>query len=188
MASQGPNFPDSGTSTGTGVAWTNPGNITADDGTNTTTSLTSGGVTSAELYASDFDFTIPVGATIDGIEFVIERSNSAGSSGIDDGGGAEGSADGVYATKDGTYAVGSQLGTGTNWTSTPTAETYGGAAELWGQSWAYTDINATTFGFMMKCRRVAPGGSPVGNVDYVTAKVYYTEVAGLSFDVGMVAT
>lgn len=170
MTTAGPNFPDSGASQGTGVSWSTPGNVSADDGSTAVTSvaLASGSTLSAELYASDYDFAIPSGATIDGITVVIEGSRPTG--GVDDSGG-------VWVTKDGTV-TGADLQNGTDWTSTPTARTYGGATSLWSQSWTDSEINATTFGVITKCRRVAPGGSPIPAIDYITVTVDYTEAAG----------
>lgn len=175
MATQGPLFAGAGATAGSGVAWATPGNVTADDAAVASCSLTSGGPESADLHASTFGFTIPTGATINGIEFAAEVYKPAAVGGLDDGTGGAG---GVWATKDGsTTHAGSNLLNGTDWTTTPVVMTYGGPTELWGQTWTPAEINASTFGWIIRARRVPPGGSPVGNVDYVTAKVYYTEAA-----------
>src|SRR5688500_10351633 len=69
---------------GTGAGWANPGNITADDASNATYTLTApfGGGFSHWLVADQFDFSgIPAGATPEGIEVLPQLSvdNPAGS-------------------------------------------------------------------------------------------------------------
>lgn len=49
-----------------------------------------------------------------------------------------------------------------DWTTTDAYVAFGGATDLWGQTWKATDINATTFGFVAACRRVA-NGSPISH-------------------------
>jgi len=74
-ASSGPNNP-SGTATETGggtVDWTNPGNITSSDD-NRATAVLGKGDTSYYLKGTDFGFSIPSDATIQGIKVEIEKS------------------------------------------------------------------------------------------------------------------
>jgi len=57
--------------TGSSSTWTNPGNITSDDGSNATVST---GASELALKATNFGFTIPDGATITKIEALAEYS------------------------------------------------------------------------------------------------------------------
>ena len=69
----GPNYAGTGTSEGPGVVWTNPGNISIDDNSYATAlSLTTDQLSQA-LHATNFGFSIPIDATIAGIEIIIAR-------------------------------------------------------------------------------------------------------------------
>jgi len=74
MASQGPLYPANITDAGGINAWSNPGNVGAEDGTFASLDRSSmTGATSNQLLALDFGFTIPDGATIHGILVEIKR-------------------------------------------------------------------------------------------------------------------
>jgi hypothetical protein len=165
VASQGPNSPDSGTSASPGTtAWTNPGNVTASDNSRATCALTSG-QTTRRLWCTDFDFSIPSGATIDGIEVSVERSYTGSISGDSD--------HTIQLTKDAVTLVGSNKAAAGTWPlTTDGIATYGGAADLWGTTWNDTEINATTFGVVV---RAQAGASTTFRVDHVTITVTYTE-------------
>jgi len=173
MTSEGPNFPDTVNTSdppGTSLNWTNPGNVAADDGTNAT--ITSGlfdlSVTSFRLECTDFDFAIPGGATILGIEVTIERQASAGQHRDTQ----------VQLIKGGSTSGDNKADTATNWPSSMTAKTYGGPTDLWGLSWSPSDINATNFG-------VAEYGTNFTNnvqiaMDYISITVYYSVVTNVA--------
>jgi len=132
------------------------------------------GVTAISHYlkATNFGFSIPGGATIDGIVVSFERYNS--NAGIapntitdntikiikSDGNlGSENKAIGVWATSEGTVSA-------------------GGAEDLWSESWDDTDINDADFGVVINVDGVrAFGGGPSAHVDHITITVYY-EPAG----------
>lgn len=79
MPTQGPNIAGTGATDNArsagAVAWTNPSNITADDGTYATVSLDT--QTSHDLIASNFGFTLPAGAVVQGIQIGIEAKADA---------------------------------------------------------------------------------------------------------------
>lgn len=64
---------------GGGASWSNPGRITADDGSFTESVMTGVVTTSNILRASNFGFSIPSGATITGVTANINAHQSAGS-------------------------------------------------------------------------------------------------------------
>ena len=67
MASEGPIFPTVAGTDATGdTDWTGPGNITATDDVYATAALAAAG-TSYDLWGDTFGFSIPSGATVDGI-------------------------------------------------------------------------------------------------------------------------
>lgn len=118
MPSTGNTFPGVGENVDRAgsTAWTNPGNITADDGADATTTNTA----SDYLVARSFGFAIPDNATILGITVRIEISESAsGTENMtaqlqDDSGASIGEVKGYVAS-----------GTG------KVIHTLGGAADLW---------------------------------------------------------
>lgn len=178
MATQGPFQPDSGatlSNAGTSEnaeAWVNPGNITADDGT--TASITAATYDTPDisqlLVASDFDFTIPTGATINGIEVFVERSNAAGAA----------SDNRVQLAKGTAFAnlVGdNKADTALDWPATLTIKTYGGAADLWGTTWTPAEINATTFAVMLSVQADAANTDVA--VDAISVTVHYTPPVGI---------
>jgi hypothetical protein len=119
------------------------------------------------LVASNFGFTLPT-STIDGVEVVIE-----------------GSAQNVGRTFVGRVWLannGTQLGTIdttiNNLTETDQSFTYGGPTSKWGATLTQTIINSSTFQVWFQVGHVASSGATSPYIDYVTAKVYYTEGSG----------
>ena len=78
MANTGNVFPGVGDQVSTGgTPWTNPGNITADDGADATVVAA---VISDDLFARVFGLAVPTGATINGITVRVEASEHSGGS------------------------------------------------------------------------------------------------------------
>lgn len=169
MAIAGPNLPASGTDDASygSATWTNPGNITADDGSPAWFQTGVGNFTHY-LVGTDFGFGIPSGATIDGIEAVIERRESSfGTINTDQRvrivkGGSIGSTDKADASF---------------WPTTYTKATYGGPSDLWGETWTPADINANDFGLALSALAAAGSFFP-GDVDIFEITVYYTDAGG----------
>lgn len=162
----GPNYPGTGTddsSFGTTV-WLNPGNITSSD--NNYASLTTvAGVNTHYLAASNFGFSIPSSTTILGIQVEWERQALCGGGCTID--------SRVRIIKGG--VVGStEKSTGASW---PTGgvdvyDSFGGSSDLWGQTWTYTDINASNFGAVLSPTGVLAGA--LSEVDTCRITVTYT--------------
>lgn len=167
MSSQGPLIAGTGASDASfgAVAWTSPGNITANDATNATVTL--GPSQSAQyLKATNFGFSIPAGATIDGIIVKWERAVTAGTA-IDNR---------VRIVKGG--AVGStEKSTGAAWAPAIQLDSFGGAADLWGESWLYSDINASDFGAVIAGLESSGFAGCTLAVDYCEITIYYTVAA-----------
>jgi hypothetical protein len=157
MASTGNIYPGTGENNAgrTGTAWSNPENITADDGSNATCGPTNN---TQYLVARNFGFAIPAGATIDGVTVRIEASES--SSGTD-----------VLAAhlQDETGALTGGVKTTGNVT-TLAVHTLGGTADVWGATLTPAIVNDADFGVRIW------GASPAGDwiVDYVTIAIEYT--------------
>ena len=114
----------------------------------------------------DFTFGVPDGATINGIEVLLEAKVAATTAGTDQ------------------ICVELSWDGGTSFTSTGTTTddlttgdvlyTFGGPTITWGRTWSSTEVNDTNFRI-----RLMPDSSGSGILDYLTdyisARVYYTE-------------
>jgi len=160
---QGPLFPGTGASDASvGVtAWTNPGNISADDGVYATCTSNS----PQYLKATNFGFSIPDGATIDGIEVKIQLFRT---------GPRVHTVSNVRMVKaDGSISTTNRASDNTVINTTETENTYGGDSILWGETWTAADINDADFGVVFNS---APGGGkgiPTISVDCITVKVWF---------------
>jgi hypothetical protein len=165
MASQGPNFPDSAvedTSFGT-QGWDNEANALADDGAFADSSPNAT-VISTYLVLTDFDFSIPAGATIDGIVVEIKKRQEFGGDQMDER---------IRIVKGGVIGATDKAQTATSWPTVFTYVSHGGSSDLWGETWTVADINATTFGVAISIQN---NGSFNGaaEVDAVRITVHYT--------------
>jgi hypothetical protein len=177
VASEGPRYPaaavnlsNAGSSENTD-AWVSPTNVGADDGT--TASITAASYDSPDisqiLVCSNFGFTIPTGATIDGIVVEIDRNNAAGAA----------SDNRVQLAKGTTFAdlVGSnKADTATDWPAALASVSYGtGTTDLWGTTWTPAEINASSFAVFLSVQADAANTDIA--VDYVRVTVHYTVTA-----------
>lgn len=146
-------------------AWSNPSNATASDNSRASTATMGSADKSHYLKCTNFGFAIPTGATINGIEVHVEWASLSGF---------------VNARRYRARIVkGGTIGSSTSWDSSlslpgsDTVETLGGSADLWGETWAASDVNGSTFGVALACQ--GPSfwwGS--ADVDHVQITVHYT--------------
>lgn len=155
--------------------WSNYDNIKADDTSSAScqTDSSPDKFPSDYLTATNFGFTstdIPSGATINGIEFVINRQGSEADSQYDFQ---------LYMLKAGTQH-GDNLASATKWPTSLTDATYGGATSLLGGTWAQTDIvGVSNFGFQIAIKNhIKPDLGEWALVEHVKLRVYYTEGGG----------
>jgi hypothetical protein len=118
------------------------------------------------LQCVNFGFTIPSGATIDGITVEIQRKSS----------GTQTSDFLVQLYKGGTL-VGSDKASATAYTTSLVTASYGGASDLWGTTWTYSDINGSTFGVALQCQ-YGGASTRTASVDFIRVTVDYTESGG----------
>lgn len=172
MASEGPRSPATGANvTGVGtLAWSNPGNIVSSNNVRATRNMDTG--TTNYLQGTNFGFSIPDGATIDGI--VVEWELGAAFS--DDFGWAY---DAQVRLVKGGSIVGDNKArpSSSKWPATDAYVSYGSSSDLWGTTWTPADISASNFG-----AAIAATGTELGpeqaTVDHVRITVYYTEGGG----------
>lgn len=168
MASQGPNNP------GTASGWTSSNNSFASDNSYATTTLLSGSTDTVLFSITNFSFSIPSGATIDGIVAEIERKVNSTSRNPKD--------SGVLIVKGGS-ASGTDKASASVWPTSDAYATYGTSSDLWGLSWTDTDINASNFGVRIGCKRDAGAkGTTTYSIDHIRITVYYTAAAGGIFN------
>lgn len=187
MASSGPLFPGTlatALETGDDNTWVNPGNAGADDGAEaqvTDATFDANDQTGA-LRCSNFGFTIPGDATIDGITVEIEQRRFAG---------AARDHEVILFSAVGTK-IGNNKATATAWPGTATVASYGGAADAWGATLTPAIVNASTFGVSVKAFATA-ANTDVG-IDFVRMTVHYTpaeapgEVSTITQGVGLTST
>ena len=124
------------------------------------------------LEIKTFGFSIPTGATIDGIVIEIERkalSNTIGGVWDND----------LFIIKaDGSYGSTNKADTVNSWETADTVKSYGSSSDKWGETWTAEDINDADFGcyfnFLVE-GRLDPLYNNVGYIDHVRCTVYYTE-------------
>lgn len=168
MASQGPNSP----STATASNWSSPNNITSSNNAHASKQFNSGGGTSDTLQATSFGFSIPSGATIDGIVVEIERYADSNFPTLN-------ITDNEIRLIKGGVISGTNKATATSWSTTESYFTYGGSSDLWGLSLTRTDVNASNFGVSIKVTGTVLEKAQVSAfVDHVRITVHYTESGG----------
>lgn len=168
MASQGPLSPGtlaSDASFGT-WGWINPGNAGASDGSYATSDRSGAPVETQYHKSTNFGFSIPGGATIDGILVEVERNSD---------GGADTDLR-ARIVKGGTIGS-TDKSTGASWPASDAYQSFGGAADLWDETWTDSDINSIDFGFVIAA---TISGTATARIDHVRITVYYTTAAGTS--------
>jgi hypothetical protein len=163
---------DNTTATGAAVscggttAWTNPNNAATVNATNATAALAVG-TTSHCLQVTGLGFAIPTNATITGVTATITRNASANSRVLDN----------TVQLLVGGVATGTNKATATTYTTTLTAATYGGSADLWGTTLTPAQVNATNFGINFSAGRTGTG-SATARVDAIQVNICYSTPAG----------
>jgi large repetitive protein len=169
MASQGPNFPTAATGNtnaigGGSVAWVGPTNIEASGGGSANNTGPGAAYVTDDLIGTGFGFSIPAGATINGILLEVNYAATQSISGANE--------HNVRLLKAGS-AAGSDKSTGTALPSTLTGfviASYGGSADLWGTTWTPSDINNANFGAATNYS----GFADTTEVDFFRITVFFT--------------
>lgn len=166
----GPNNPSASTTAGTGVNWNNTSNgYMSDDSRARTDNMQTNDISEYLIYTG-FNFTVPIiSSTVVGIKVEIERRINSGDGNMRD--------ETIILTKDGTSSTGSNYAnTSTNWPSSDDIASYGGNSNKWGTTWTPAEINASTFGVMIKVKKRNPAGDLRAQIDHVKITVYYNDL------------
>ena len=169
----GPKYPTTATSTGGGIAWSNPNNIKTPDGTGATVSFGSTGGASQNLNAIISSPSIPGGATIQGIKVEVSAKGAGyGLSGqiqLLKAGVPTGTIKGIPRTSfSGAYST----------------VVYGSSSDIWGTTLAPSDINSGAFGATMA---VGNDIASLANVDFIRITIYYTGASGSTLGTGQIS-
>lgn len=163
----GPTIAGTGANSGGGVAWTNPTNVTS--AVSFATVSLSSSQTAQILTATSFGFSVPTGSNITGIVVTMNAQNS-------------GRQLQVNLMKAG-VAVGTLKTVAIS--GSPIALTLGTASDLWGATWAATDVNNTNFGISIRSGFPSVAtNNEINNVNitiYVNAGVTGTPTGSGSF-------
>lgn len=172
MASQGPN--SSGTAANDASAgfsiWTNPTNVYTSNNVKATNLIYDFNSTHY-LKATNFGFSIPSGATIDGIIVEVEVAEPGGLGSI--------STTEIKLVKGGTISGTSRHGDSSSfWPNSDTYLTYGSSTQLWGLTWTDSDINASNFGVAIRAFNSSLKFQTTIAIDHIRITVYYTASGG----------
>ena len=171
--SQGPNSPRDivdDSSSGGDRSWSNPRYAEESDNRYATVYAGTGKISySHYLRATAFRFSIPSGATINGILVEIERHASVNNptAWVKDWK--------VYLLKAGSVVGDNKADTTNNWPTSDAYKSYGGSNDLWGTTWTPSDINNANFGVVLAVQM--PGSllpPPQAYVDHIRITVYYS--------------
>ena len=171
------------TSPGTGAddatvgtrTWSNPGNITSSNNSYATATSSGGGnSTTHYLKATNFGFSIPDGATIDGITVEIERK------GTKTGGAGNWVKDSAVriVKADGSFGSANKGDTSSEWPTSDAVVSYGSSSDPWSESWSAAAINDADFGAALSAVFQSPDAPQTASVDHVRITIDYTEAGG----------
>ena len=149
---------------GAGANWTNPGNAFSSNNLYATASVD--GTTTDPLQCLNYGFTIPLTATVVGVEVFVERRSSSTNNG--------GSRDASLFLVKGGAQVGNNLATTTTYTTADTVEVHGSPTQLWGTTWTAAEINAANFGAQFNATKPSGAGpAHTISVDHIFITVHY---------------
>ena len=164
-SSQGPINPTVSITAGDSEQWSNLNNIISSDNSYATVSVD--GTVSNTLSATNFGFSIPSNAVINGVIVDIERKSSSTS----DGGSEDAS---LQLIKGGTIS-GSDRQTNTDYSTSDTTESHGTSSDLWGLTLTPADINAADFGVAFSVTKPSSSGSAhIISVDSIRITIHYS--------------
>lgn len=120
------------------------------------------------LKATNFLFSIPSGATINGILIKVQKKASVSSA-------FQHFVDYLVniVKSDGTFGITNRADLTTYRPTTKVEVSYGSSTDLWGEVWSENDINNSNFGVALSTTNTN-SNSP--SIDYISITVYYTSI------------
>ena len=155
---------------GTNNDWSNAGRAVSSNNSYATVSVNDN-QTSDYLQCTNYGFTIPAGATINGITVNVERYSSN----------ANATRDAAMRLVKAGVIQATDRSTATFYPTADTYEAHGGNTDLWGTTWTPADINNANFGAAFaSVKPVTAGGGRTVSVDHIQITVDYTPVISVS--------
>lgn len=146
--------------------WTTPQKAADCDGIDNAQSGPDSGFTTDALYAKGFGFTVPAGATIDGVAVTVKKSCS-GNAGTD-------VRDLSVILYSGTAQMGNdKADLATTWPNGLADTVYGGPADSWGASITPAVANGANFGVKLRAQNVGTNQDEA-DVQCITVTITYT--------------
>ncbi len=153
---------------GTISGWGTTANTATQNDIYNTLLLVAKSKTTFYFKAQNFNFSsIPAGSTIDGIVVEIDKFYNGPAAVTDNS---------VRIIKpDGSLGA-TEKSTGASWgnADTDTYDSYGGAADLWGETWTVADIQDPDFGFAISANTGGTNGNYNMYIDHIKITVYFT--------------
>lgn len=147
------------------IMWSYPSGAMASDGFYADSSSFSDDTTNY-LKATNFDFSIPSEATIDGILVEIERHYETLSSGtVKD-------SEVKIVKSNGTIGTTNKADTINDWPASDAYASYGSSSDDWGENWSSADINDADFGVVLSANLA--NDYPLAYVNHIRITVYYS--------------
>ena len=166
---------------GSNEDWVNPLNVTIEnDSTYAESDIPASIDFSDYLRASGFGFSVPSGATIDGVEVQVRRKGQYSGSTIFD--------ESVYLCENGSIISGcTNKASATRWDNSILTKSYGGSTDTWNcSSLTPAIVNSTSFGVQLMAEN-RQSSSRWARVYWIKVKVYYTEAAGTTYQATVVS-
>jgi hypothetical protein len=116
------------------------------------------------LLLTDFHLSVPVDATVVGIQFDLERDSLEGET-----------VDVAVQVLQNGIPVGADHSLANAWPQALTSTTFGGKSDTWGVSWTPADVNASGFGLAVTPKITATKGNDRAHIDSVRATVFYSD-------------
>lgn len=144
MAAYGPNNPGTAATVAAGgVAWTTPNNALVSDGA-FATDTGNASSTGDNLQLTNYGFAVPSSAVITGVLVQIQEQSSNTNT-----------KNSTVQLIKGGVAGGTNLGSATAIPSTLQYVSFGGSTNLWGNTLAPSDVNASNFGVQLQVNPIA---------------------------------
>jgi hypothetical protein len=111
---------------------------------------------------SGFGFTVPLSATITGVQLdILQRVSSPGG----------GIHDSVLTIAMNGVAIGNNKASSTNWFDTPQTQIYGGSTDTWGNVLSVNDVNDSGFGILYEITNTSY--DQTASVDFMSMTIHY---------------
>lgn len=146
--------------------WANPANVCGASDSVWASNPIPADDTGDELNAYNFSISVPAGKQIDGIQCAMYKLEAVVN--IKD--------YHVYLMNDTTHKGENKADTSTYWPSSAAWVYYGGASDLWNASWTITQVNASTFGVIVRAKNYHASQAKSAYVDSIGLKIFYSDI------------